>query len=99
MADRPTASTSRTGRPRTRLQSVHQSSHASVTPKAEEHDTTSKQRAPTKDEGAEKGKGKKTSEKLNKSIAMVSSDSEDSAPTKDEGAEKGKGKKTSEKTE
>ena len=77
MADRPIASTSREGRPRMRSQSMHLSSHTSVTPRTEEgHRTTSsKQRSPTKGKGA--GKGKKASKKSNKQIEVVSSDSED----------------------
>ena len=61
MADRTTASTSRAGRPRTRSQSMHQSSHAPVTSKAEKHSITSEQRAPTRGKGAGKGEGKKPS--------------------------------------
>ena len=49
-----------------------------MSPKAEEHSTTSKQRALTRGEGAGKGKGKKTSDKPSKPIAVASSDSEDS---------------------
>ena len=75
MADRPTASTSRAGRPRMRSQSAHLSSHIPVTPKTGKHRTTSKQRAPTKGKGAEKGK--KASKKSKESIVVVSSDSED----------------------
>ena len=75
MADRPIASTSREGRPRTRSQSTHLSSHIPVTPRAEGHRTTSEQRTPTKGKGA--GKGKKASKKSNKQIEVVSSDSED----------------------
>ena len=75
MADRPTASTSREGRPRTRSQSMHLSSCIPVTPRMERHRATSKQRSPTKGKGA--GKGKKASKKSNKPIEVVSSDSED----------------------
>ena len=56
MADRPTASTSRAGRPRTRSKSAHLSSHIPVAPKTGKLRTTSKQRAPTKGKGADKGK-------------------------------------------
>ena len=48
MADRPTASNSRAGRPRTRLKSVHLSSHIPVVHKTGKPRTTSAQRAPTK---------------------------------------------------
>ena len=75
MADRPTASTSRAGRPRMRSQSVHLSSCKPVTPKTGKHRTTFKQRALTKSKGA--GKGKKASKKSSKPIVVVSSDSED----------------------
>ena len=74
MADRPTASTSREGRPTTRSQSMHLSSCIPVTPRMERHRTTSEQRSPTKGKGA--GKGKKASKKSNKPIEVVSSDSE-----------------------
>ena len=75
MADRPIASTSREGRPRTRSQSMHLSSCTPVTPSTKKHWATSKQRSPTKGKGA--GKGKKASKKSNKQIAIMSSDSED----------------------
>ena len=75
MADRPTASTSREGRPRMRSQSMHLSSCIPVTPRAERHRTTSEQRTLIKGKGA--GKGKKASKKSNKPIEVVSSDSED----------------------
>ena len=75
MADRPTVSTSRTGRPRMRSQSVHLSSHIPVTPKTGKHRTMSEQRASTKGNGAEKGK--KASKKSSKPIVVVSSDSKD----------------------
>ena len=48
MADRPTVSTSRAGRPGMRSQSVHLSSHIPAAPKTGKHRTTSKQQAPTK---------------------------------------------------
>ena len=75
MADRPTASTSRAGRPRMRSQSMHLPSCTSVPPRTERHRVTSKQRSPTKGKGA--GKGKKVSKKSNKQIEVASSDSED----------------------
>ena len=75
MAYRPTASTSKAGRPRTRSKSAHLSSCTPVTPKTGKHRTTSEQRALTKGKGA--GKGKKTPKKSSKPIIVVSSDSED----------------------
>ena len=75
MADRPTASTSRTGRPRKRSKSVHLSSRIPVAPKTGKLRTTSEQRAPTKGKSA--GKGKKTPKKSSKPVVVVSSDSED----------------------
>ena len=75
MADRPTASASRAGRPRTRSKSVHLSSCIPVAPKTGKHRTTSVQRALTKGKGA--GKGKKTTKKSSKPAVVVSSDSED----------------------
>ena len=75
MADRPTASTSRAGRPRTRSISVHQSSCIPVDPMTDKLRTTSMQRALTKGKGA--GKGKKTTKKVNKPVIVVSSDSKD----------------------
>ena len=70
MVDRPTASTSRTGRPRMRSQSAHLSSHIPITPKTGKHRTTFEQRALTKGKGA--GKGKKASKKSSKPIVVVS---------------------------
>ena len=75
MADRPTASTSRAGRPRMRSQSAHLSPCTPVTPRKGKHRTISKQRALAKGKGA--GKGKKASRKSSKPIVVVSSDSED----------------------
>ena len=67
MADRPTMSTSRAGRPRTRLRSVH----IPIAHKDRKPRTTSAQRTQTK------GKGKITTKKPHKAVAVVSSDSED----------------------
>ena len=75
MADRPTASTSRAGRPRMRSKSVHLPSCTPVTPKTGKHRTTSEQRAWTKAKGA--GKGKKTPKKSSKPIVVGCSNSED----------------------
>ena len=77
MADRPTASTSRTGRPRTRSQSMHLSPHALVPPNTRKPRTDSKQKTPTRGKGSGKGKGKKTCKKSSKPIVVVCSDSED----------------------
>ena len=75
MADRPTMSMSRTGRPRMRSRSVHIPSHIPIASKAGKCRTASAQRIPTKGKGA--GKGKKATKKSNKAVAVVSSDSED----------------------
>ena len=75
MADRPTMSMSRVGRPRTRSRSAHIPSHIPVTSKAGKHRTASAQKIPTKDKGA--GKGKKATKKSNKAVVVVSFDSED----------------------
>ena len=60
MADRPMASTSRAGRPRMRLRSVHLPSGIPVAPKAVKPRTKYAQRAPEKgkDKGKSKGAGK-----------------------------------------
>ena len=73
MADRPTTSMSRAGRPRTRSVSVHQSSHKPVDPMTDKLRTTSTLTALTQG----KGKGKNTTKKVNKPVIVVSSDSED----------------------
>ena len=75
MTDRPTASTSRTGKPRMRSRSVHIHSYIPVASKAGKHRTASAQRIPTK--GKCTGKGKKAIKKSNKAVAAVSSNSED----------------------
>ena len=75
MADRPTMSMSRAGRPRTRSRSVHIPSHIPIASKAGKHRTASAQRIPTEGKGA--GKGKKATKKSNKAVVVVSSDSED----------------------
>ena len=80
MADRPTASMFRAGRPRTRSRSVHLPSCIPVACKAVKPRTKSAQRAPEKGEGKGRGagKGKKTIKKSDKAAAAVlSSDSED----------------------
>ena len=77
MADMPTASTSRAGRPRTRLRSAHLPSCIPVAPKAGRPRTKSAQKALAKVEGKGAGKGKKTTKKSDKAVAVISSDSED----------------------
>ena len=73
MADRPTASTSRVGRPRTRSRSVHTSTciPVAVKPRAQ-----SAQKTQVKGKGKGTGKGK-SAKKKSKTVAVVSSDSED----------------------
>ena len=75
MADRPTASMSRTGRPRMRSVSAQQSSCIPADPTTGKLRTTSTQRTLTKGNGT--GKGKKTAKKVKESNDVVSSDSED----------------------
>ena len=75
MADRPTTSMSRAGRPRTRSRSVHVPSHIPIASKAGKCRTASAQRIPRKGKGA--GKGKKATKKLNKAVVVVNSNSED----------------------
>ena len=60
MADRPTASASRPGRPRTRSRSLHLPSCISEAPKAVKPRTTSAQRTQVKGKGKGAGKGKST---------------------------------------
>ena len=69
MADRPTASSSRVGRPRMRLRSVHIFTHIPVAVKP---------RAKYVQKTQVKGKGKgKSTKKKSKAFAVVSSDSEE----------------------
>ena len=77
MTDRPMASTSRAGRPRTRSRSVHLPSHIPLTPKAVRPRTKYAQKTQVKGKGKGAGKGKSTKKKLGKAVAVVSSDSED----------------------
>ena len=83
MADRPTASMSRAGRPRMRSRSAHLPSCIPVASKAVKPRTKSAQRAPEKGKGKSKskgsGKGRKATKKLDKAAtaAVVNSDSED----------------------
>ena len=69
MADRPTASTSRAGRPRMRLRSAHLPTHIPVASKAAKARTKSLYKVQVK------GKGDKT--KSGKTIIVISSDSEE----------------------
>ena len=77
MADRPTASTSRAGRPRMRSRSVHLPSHIPISPKALRPRTKSAQKTQVKGKGKGTGKGKSTKKKSGKAVEVVSSDSED----------------------
>ena len=75
MADRPTTSTSRASRPRTRSRSVHLPSCIPAAPKAGRSRTKSAQKALPKGKSA--GKGKKTIKRSDKAVAVISSDSVD----------------------
>ena len=77
MADRPTASTSRAGRPRMRSRSAHFSSCIPISPKAGKPRTKSAQRPQAKGKGKGAGKSKSTTKKSHKAVTVVSSDSED----------------------
>ena len=77
MADRPTASMSRAGRPRMRSRSAHLPSCIPVAPKAVKPRIKSAQRTLAKGKGKGAGKGKETTKKSDKAAAVVSSDSED----------------------
>ena len=76
MANRPTASTSRAGRPRTRSRSVHLPTCILVAFKAVRPRTQSVQKSQVKGKGTGKGKGAK--KKLGKAVVVISSESEDS---------------------
>ena len=71
MADRPTASTSRAGGPRTRSRSVHLPTHISIASKAAKPRAKSVYKTPVK------GKGDK--KKLGKTTIVIISDSEESS--------------------
>ena len=75
MADRPTASTSRAVRPRTRSRSAHLPTHIPIASKAVRPRAKSVQKTQVKGKGT--GKGKSTKKKLGKAVVVVSSDSED----------------------
>ena len=73
MADRPMASTSRAGRPRTRLRSAYLPTHIPIISKAAKPRAKSVHKAQVK--GKSKGEFKK---KLGKTTIVISSDSEES---------------------
>ena len=76
MADRPTASTSRAGRPRMRSRSMHLPTHTCI-PVASK---AAKPRAKSVHKAQVKGKGKGDSKKkLGKAAIVISSDSEESS--------------------
>ena len=77
MADRPMASTSRAGRPRTRSRSVHLLSCIPGASKAVKPRTKSTQRQQVKGKGKLQVKVRLPGKKSGKAAAVVSSDSED----------------------
>ena len=77
MVDRPMASTSRAGRPRTRSRSVHLPLHIPIAPKAVRPRAKSLQKTQVTGKSKDTGKGKSTKKKLGKALVVVSSDSED----------------------
>ena len=78
MADRPTASTSRAGRPRTRSTSAHLPTCIHVASKAVRPRTKSVQKTQVKGKGKSTGNGQIAKKKLGKTVVVVNSDSEDS---------------------
>ena len=76
MADRPTASTSRAGRPRMRSRSVHLPTCIPVASKAVRQRAKSVQKTQVKGKGT--GKSKDAKKKPGKAAIVISSDSEDS---------------------
>ena len=66
MADRPTTSTSRAGRPRMRSRSMHLPSCVPIAPKGVRPRTKSAQKTQVKGKGKGLGKGKSTKKKLGK---------------------------------
>ena len=76
MAVRPTASTSRGGRPRMRSRSVHLPTHIPIASKAVRLRANSVQKTQVKGKGTGKGKGAK--KKSGKAAVVISLDSEDS---------------------
>ena len=77
MAHRPTASTSRAGRPRTRSRSAHLPTCIPVVSNAARPRAKSVQKTQVTGKGKGTGKGKSTKRKSSKTVAVVSSDSED----------------------
>ena len=78
MADRPTASTSRAGRPRMRSRPVHLPTCIPVASKTVRPRAKSAQKTQVKGKGKGAGKGQSTKKKLGKAVIVVCSDSEDS---------------------
>ena len=78
MADRPTASTSRDGRPRTRSRSAHLPTQIPIASKAVRPRAQSVQKSQVKGKGKGTGKGKGAKKKLGKAVIVISSESEDS---------------------
>ena len=78
MADRPTASTSRAGRPRTRSRSAHLPTHITVASKAVRPRAKSVHKTQVKGKSKGVGKGTSDQEKPGKAAIVISSDSEES---------------------
>ena len=78
MADRPKASTSRAGRPRTRSGSVHIFTCIPIASKAVRPRAKSVQKTQVKDKGKGAGKGQSANKKSGKTVVVISSDSEGS---------------------
>ena len=78
MADRPTASTSRAGRPRTRSRSVHLPTHIPVASKAVRSRAKSVHETQVKGKGKGTDKGKSDKKKPGKTAIVIRSDSGDS---------------------
>ena len=77
MADKPTASTSRAGRPRTRSRSVHLPTCIPVAYKAVKPRAKSVYKTQVTGKGIGRGKGKSDKKKPGKAAVVISSDSED----------------------
>ena len=78
MTDRPMASTSRAGRPRTRSRSVHLPTHIPVSSEAVSPRAKSVHKTWVKGKGKGIGKGKNDKKKPGKAAIVISSDSKDS---------------------
>ena len=74
MADRPTASTSRACRPRTRSRSVHLPTCMPVATKAVRSREQSVQKSQVKGKGKGTGKGKGAKKKSGKAVVVISSE-------------------------